>query len=126
MSTIFDSAKCGKRMPYTTPVGFFDELEDNVWTAVKDGFDDGKKDVATCDAANPAKTTVRRKSALGYFIGGAVAVAASVAIVSILTMKPVVQDSCTAGDVDRAFGQLSEDDQDFLLSVYQADVFIRE
>ena len=35
MNKDFDFDKVGKRMPYTTPDGFFDKLEDDIWKEVK-------------------------------------------------------------------------------------------
>ncbi len=123
MSRKFDFGTQGKRLPYATPDGFFEDLEDNVWKAVGDGFQDGKTCGDTSGKANPKKTARHRWRLL---VGGAAAVAASVAIVFALSVKSAVRDQCTVMDVDQAFSQLSADDQDFLLTVYQEDVFIRE
>ena len=35
MEKEFDFDKIGKRMPYQTPDGFFDEMEENIWNEVK-------------------------------------------------------------------------------------------
>lgn len=35
MEKEFDFDKIGKRMPYQTPDGFFDEMEANIWNEVK-------------------------------------------------------------------------------------------
>ena len=109
METISEFDKGGRKSPYTTPDGFFDELEENIWKEVKDGY-----------------VKPRRPSALQVFLGSAIAVAASVALVFFVNMKAPRHDAYTVSDVDQAFSQLSADDQAFMLSVYQNDMFINE
>ena len=36
MSEDFDFNRIGKRMPYTAPKGFLDDIETNVWETIKD------------------------------------------------------------------------------------------
>lgn len=36
MSKDFDFNRIGKRLPYTTPEGFLDDMEKQVWERVKD------------------------------------------------------------------------------------------
>lgn len=123
-----------KKMPYTTPDGFFDELEDRVWQEVKGDYAaNGAANDASCEPdrstlriANVAKTPSRRPSRLRMWFGGAVAVAASVALVFTIGSGAFKQQTYTVNDVDQAFSQLNTDDQAFLLSVYQDDVFINE
>lgn len=130
MNKILDLEKAPKKMPYTTPEGFFDELEDRVWREVKGGFT-GKETGSEADgsgvmAAAVVKTLPRRPSKLRLLIGGAVAVAASVALVFTIGLGTFKRQTYTVNDVDQAFSQLNSDDQAFLLSVYQDDVFINE
>ncbi len=117
-------------MPYTTPDGFFDELEDRVWQEVKGDYAANgascEPDRSTLRIANVAKTPSRRPSRLRMWFGGAVAVAASVALVFTIDSGAFKQQTYTVNDVDQAFSQLNTDDQAFLLSVYQDDVFINE
>lgn len=97
----FDFNNIGKRMPYTTPDGFFDTLEDDIWKEVK-----------------PAKShTVVRSF---------IAVAASIAVLIATytgTDKPA---NTSANDIDKAFSQLTVSDQAYLIDIYQIDVFINE
>ncbi len=119
----FDFNHIGKRMPYTTPDGFFDQLEDNIWKEVKND----------CQEKENGNTVVMktrqagRKSAKTYLlIRSLIAVAASIALLLIVHMNFSKTDSVSANDVDQAFSQLTTDDQAYLLSVYQDDVFINE
>lgn len=55
-----------------------------------------------------------------------ITLAASVALVLIVNINLPKQTTISMNDVDKAFSQLSTDDQAYLLSVYQDDVFINE
>ncbi len=120
------------KMPYTTPEGFFDELEDRIWKEVKGDFTANESaanrvgTAGTAKTAEPAKTARRRTSHFRLVIGMVSAIAASFALVFFLHTKSVQQDNYTISDVDQAFSQLSADDQAFMLSVYEQDVFINE
>ena len=51
MNKDFDFDKVGKQMPYTTPEGFFDKLEEDIWAEVKNDCRDkeeGKPVVSAC------------------------------------------------------------------------------
>lgn len=120
------------KMPYTTPEGFFDELEDRIWKEVKGDFTANESaanrvgTAGTAKTAESAKTARRRTSHFRLVIGTVSAIAASFALVFFLHTKSVQQDNYTISDVDQAFSQLSADDQAFMLSVYEQDVFINE
>ena len=102
MKKEFDFDRIGKRMPYTTPDGFFDQLEEDVWKKVK-----------------PVKT-------YRLLVRKALAVAASIALVFAIGTHFFKTEQTSLGDVDQAFSQLATSDQAYLLSVYQEDVFIQE
>ena len=122
----FDLDTTGKRMPYTTPDDFFDKLEDNIWKEVKDDYltkNAYDKDLQVSSSV----TTVHHKAAkLRLIIKCVIAMAASAALVFIISMKFSKQNTVSINDVDQAFSQLSPDDQTYLLNVYQNDVFINE
>ena len=59
MSKEFEFDKIGKRMPYTTPNGFFEHLEDNIWEKIKD---DSKKQEEIHPAITTEKHFVRQLS----------------------------------------------------------------
>ena len=100
MNKEFDFGHIGKRMPYSIPDGFFDQLEEDIRKEVK-----------------PAKSHSLLRTVL--------AVAASVALI-VISMNFPKSDKVSINDVDQAFSQLTADDQDYLLDIYQEDVFINE
>lgn len=100
MNKEFDFGHIGKRMPYTIPDGFFDQLEEDIRKEVK-----------------PAKSHSLLRTVL--------AVAASAALL-VIGMNFPKSDSVSINDVDLAFSRLTTDDQAYLLDIYQEDVFINE
>ena len=106
MEKKFDFNSMGKRMPYKTPEGFLDEMEANVWKEVQHELPQTHK-----------RTTFRLR-----VFAGAMAVAASIAL--LLVLNPFQTDSFSR--VERAFANLTEDDQAYMLAVYQEDIFINQ
>ena len=109
MEQNYDFSKIGKQMPYTVPDGFFDKLEENVMNEVK---------------AQP----VRKKAVtIRMAIRTAIAVAACIALF-LVVKKVLPQGNDTTTDdfenVELAFNNLSTDDQDYLLEVYQEELFL--
>ena len=141
MEKEFDFDKIGKRMPYQTPEGFFDEMEANIWNEVKDDLLDKVDEAATMNSENVSLSAEetsqahkrvlkpkRRFNRLRFFVG-ALSIAASIALVLILyprhSQAPLQQVDGLA-QVEKAFSNLSPDDQAYMLQVYQEDVFINE
>lgn len=125
MNKEFDFDKMGKRVPYTTPDGFFDKLEEDIWKEVKDdylGTTSEKEDLPMTSAESKAKKTHTLRIAMRCVL----ALAASVLLAFIINMNFTKQNTATINDVDQAFSQLTTDDQAYLLNVYQDDVFINE
>jgi len=125
MNKEFDFDKMGKRVPYTTPDGFFDKLEEDIWKEVKDDYlgSTPEKEVLPMTAEeSKAKKPHRLRIAMRCVL----ALAASVVIAFIINMNFTKQDTATINDVDQAFSQLTTDDQAYLLNIYQDDVFINE
>ena len=108
MNKEFDFDKIGKQMPYTTPDGFFDQLEEDIWKEVKNDSQEEK----------PAKLRILMRTMI--------AMAASIALLFVINMNFSKPASASINDVDQAFSQLTTDDQAYLLSIYQEDVFINE
>ena len=115
----FDFDQVGKRMPYSTPEGFFKEMEANILEQVKD------------DKQVPVRRQPKKRPLMKVIWAAAMAVAASVAVLLVLNidfMAPHSSLPSQAGNemqaVDQAFAQLSSADQAYLLSVYQEDVFL--
>ncbi len=118
-----DLDNIGKRMPYTTPEGFFDNLEEDIWKEVKTQLQAKGNDDADASKPQPAERKTSRRLILMRSI---MAVAASIALVFVVNMSFFKTDDASIEDVDQAFSQLTTDDQTYLLSVYQEDVFINE
>ena len=117
----FDFDQVGKRMPYSTPEGFFKEMEANILEQVKD------------DKQVPVRSQPKKRPLMKVIWAAAMAVAASVAVLLVLNidfMAPHSSLPSQAGNelqaVDQAFAQLSSADQAYLLNVYQEDVFLDE
>ena len=129
----FDFKQVGKRMPYTTPDGFFKDMEKNILETVKDDTPQAVKIQPQSVKVQPKKPPVFK-----MIWAAAIAVAASVAVLLVLNIDFSTADSSLASShssqpsqaksdleqVDQAFAQLSEADQAYLLDVYQEDVFL--
>ena len=137
----FDFKQVGRRMPYTTPDGFFKDMEKNILEAVKD--DDTPQAVniqpqAVTNQSQAVKVQPKKRPVFKMIWAAAIAVAASVAVLLVLNIDFSAADSSLASShssqpsqaksdleqVDQAFAQLSEADQAYLLDVYQEDVFL--
>ena len=115
----FDFGKVGKRMPYTTPDGFFKDMEKNILEAVKD------------DTPQAIRVEPKKRPLIKGIIVAALAAAPSLAVILVLNIDFSAPDSSLASqttnkfqEVDQAFSQLSSADQTYLLDVYQEDVFL--
>lgn len=129
----FDFKQVGKRMPYTTPDGFFKDMEKNILEAVKDDTPQAVK-----IQPQSVKVQSKKRPVFKMIWAAAIAVAASVAVLLVLNIDFSAADSSLASShssqpsqaksdleqVDQAFAQLSEADQAYLLDVYQEDVFL--
>lgn len=102
----FDFEQVGKRMPYTVPDGFFDKLEADVMEKAR-----GQR--------NDVRRGSSNKNALRIAMCAVLAVAASVAL--FFLVQPLFSKSNVDGfeSVELAFNNLSTDDQDFLIQVYE-------
>lgn len=132
MSKDFDFNRIGKRLPYTTPEGFLDDMEKQVWERVKDEvtpayvqetftplfMNEQVKDEKTETPSKP-----KRNYRLWYSISGGL-VAASVTLLLIFNILPDHQKTNDFEVLEQAFSNLSNADQDYLLTVYQDDLFI--
>ncbi len=124
MNKEFDFDHIGKRTPYTTPDGFFDQLEDDIWKEVKGDFQ--KKEDNKIVVVSMKPQAGRKSAKLRLLMRSAIAVAASIALVLVIGMNFSKTNAATINDVDQAFSQLTTDDQAYLLNVYQEDVFLNE
>ena len=114
MEKTFDFEEIGKRMPYTVPDDFFTKLEESVMDEVK---------VKKCETTAIPK----RKKAVIIAIRSFLAVAAAVALFFVVQPMLTPKDTISADDyasVELAFNNLSSEDQDFLIAVYENEEFI--
>lgn len=113
----FSFDQVGKRMPYTTPHGFLDDLEASVLATV--ATDARVAPIAT------THTTVKRRSHLKVVWLSALSAAAAVTLFLVMhTGFTASADDTNWQTVDEAFAQLSVEDQAFLIDVYQDDIFL--
>lgn len=110
MEQNYDFNSVGKKMPYTVPDGFFDQLEEQVMNEVK---------------AEPAKEKKSGKAkTIRIAIRTLLAVAACIALFLVVKMALPQGDDTITDDftsVELAFNNLSTEDQDYLLEVYQEE-----
>ena len=108
MEKEFDFNRIGKRMPYTTPEGFFNKMEADIWERSQH------------ESLKPAR---RETSRLRAVLIGTAAVAASITL--LLLLNPFSSGQADGfSKVEQAFAGLSQEDQDYMLEVYQEDIFI--
>lgn len=110
MEKEFDFNRIGKRMPYKTPEGFLNELEANVWKEVQHELPQMKK----------------RKTFRLRVFAGAMAVAASIALLLVFHPFSFKGETNSFSSVEQAFANLSQGDQTYMLTVYQEDIFMNE
>lgn len=106
----FDFDKIGKRMPYSVPSGTFEEIEQNVTSALS--------------------RRKKRKNMVHLLRWGAgLAVAASIAL--LIVVRPTAPVPSSNSDdmltrIDLADANLSEADWEYLLEIYNDDIFINQ
>lgn len=115
MDKQFDFGQVGKRMPYNVPDGFFDQLEQNVMAEVK------ADDTATEKPKQKARTV---KMAIRTILAAAAAVALFFVVTKNLPTSESQTD--TFEFVELAYNNLSTEDQEFLMEVYEEDEFIND
>lgn len=111
MEKNFDFNKIGKRMPYTVPDGFFDELEQNVM--LKAGI-------------GQTETVRRKRPLMRVVITALTSAVAAVALFVVFNAGFSKEATVEFDDVEQAFAQLSSDDQAYMLQVYQEDIFLND
>lgn len=112
MKTKDNINKVGKQMPYTVPDNFFSDMERGILQRV---------------AEEPKNATVKPLQPHRHNMRWLMAAAACAVILIISGVTFFHQDEKTdMGDVEYAFGQLSEQDQAYVLALGQDDIFINE
>ena len=123
MSKDFDFEHVGKRMPYTVPDGFLDDLESNVLERVQQ---EARVDSGARLMPDEGKDSLRKPARLRMWARVAVAMAACTALFVAISAILLNQGESGIDEVETAFCQLSPDDQTFLLDVYQDEFFFYE
>ena len=116
MEKTFDFEKIGKRMPYSVPNDFFAKLEESVMDEVK-------------VPKSEATALPERNKTVIIAIRSLLAIAATIALFFVVQPTLTKNDTISADDyasVELAFNNLSSDDQDFLVAVYENEVFIND
>lgn len=119
MKDAFDFDKIGKRMPYRTPDRFFDKMEEDVMSRLKEQ-----------DSFSSAKVTMKKPVRSYKLIVRSLVSVAAVAIVALVIGSVLKEETSSSivgtTDVEQAFSQLDDADQLELLMAYQNDVFLNE
>lgn len=120
----FTFSQVGKRMPYTTPDQFFEQMEANVMRVVE------QQPQPMVVDSKPVTMSRKQRPMLKPLLSFIVSVAAVVALFFVVQHVNrtffAPQPANSMQQVDQAFAHLSTADQDFLLEVYQDDVFFEE
>lgn len=119
--------KLNKRLPYSVPDGFFDDMEANVLAKIKADAEAetsvGGDIAATQMWDKQYRKTIRRTRTVGLSI---LAMAASLLL--LFTIFPqnakTAQQTNDMESIDKAFSQLNTDDQTFLMEVYDDYMFL--
>ena len=119
--------KLNKRLPYSVPDGFFDVMEANVMAKIKadaeagTSVEDDKADTQMRD--KQYRKTMRRTRTISLSF---LAMAASLLLLFTILPKSTktAQQTNDMESIDKAFSQLSTDDQTFLMEVYDDDMFL--
>lgn len=114
MDKQFNFEQLGKRMPYNVPYGFFEQLEQNVMVEVTAG------NIATEKPKQKARTVKMTFRIL-------LTAAAAVALFFVVTKNmPSDTTEDSFANVELAYNNLSTEDQEFLIEIYEEDVFMIE
>ena len=119
--------KLNKRLPHSVPDGFFDVMEANVMAKIKADAEagtsvgDDKADTQMWDKRY--RKTIKRTRAISLSF---LAMAASLLLLFTILSKTTktAQQTNDLDSIDKAFSQLSTDDQTFLMEVYDDDMFL--
>lgn len=113
MKKDFDFKQTGRRMPYSVPEDFFNEMEKNILAETTE-----------------RKITSRqqRHTMMRRLVAAITTVAAAVMLIVAFnhTSKPAASKTDGLSDVEQAFAQLNSADQAYIIQVYQDDIFLNE
>lgn len=110
MKEEFDLNRIGKKMPYTTPQGLWNEMDKNVWEVVKHDM---------------AQASLRRRCRILYTLSSGL-VAAGIALFVVFQLTPHREEAPNMEQLEQAFLNLNPTDQNYLINVYQDDLFLND
>lgn len=110
MKDNFDFNRIGKRMPYTGPEDFLEDIENNVWKTIRN---------------DNVLSRPKKDYRLWLSISGGL-IAASVAFLLVFNYMPIDYPTDDFEKLEQAFSRLSSTDQNYLITVYQNDLFLNE
>ena len=115
MDKKYDFEGIGKRLPYKIPDNLFNDMESNVMSELK----------RIPTEINVAKRVSGHAGKRIAITGAAFAVAASLALFLIFNFE---ENGGITGiaDVEEAFARLDEADQEYLIDIYENDLFLIE
>lgn len=114
MEKTFDFNTIGKRMPYTVPDGFFDKMEEDIVASLS----------SNTTGEKPKKARII-KIAVRSVLSAAAALALFFVVRATLPKsEPVLASADDFASVELAFSNLSIEDQDFLIQVYEDEEYI--
>lgn len=111
MKRDFDFDKMGKRMPYTVPDGFFTDMENDIRMKIGE---------------SAAKNARKDRTLMRIAATALTAAAAAIGLLLILGGEFHAVYPTSFAEVERAFGNLTAEEQTYLFSIYQDDIFINE
>ena len=117
--------KLNKRLPYSVPDGFFDVMEANVMAKIKAdaGINVGGDKADTQMRDKQYRKTTKHTRTISLSI---LAMAASLLLLFTIFSQSTKTAQQTNGmeSIDKAFSQLSTDDQAFLMEIYDDDMLL--
>lgn len=108
MERKFDFDKIGKRLPYTVPAGTFEEIERNV-----------------SDAFSTRKYKARKSHLFRWSVGLTAAAGLALLIAVDITSQDKSREIALS-EIDLAYAHLSESDQEYIVEIYNDDIFINQ
>lgn len=140
MEKTFDFNTIGKRMPYSVPDGFFDRMEEKVVASLSSGATGEtpkaavkreKSDLASIPEREQARTEFKKTRIIKIAVRSAMSAAAALALffvvrATIPKSAPILALADDYVGVEQAFDNLSTDDQEFLITIYEDEEYIND
>ncbi|MBF1069930.1 MAG: hypothetical protein HXL30_01065 [Prevotellaceae bacterium] len=126
MPNSFDFSQVGKRLPYRLSEGSFEEMQAQVMARIETSQANTTPTAAIPLATPDALPAEPRRKWMPRFVKSFAAAAAVIGLCFVL--HPFFISSTSTGNYvaqeDQAFHRLNAEDQDFLLEVYEDELFL--